>query len=466
MDFRTPRQDRSRPRPSADPWSVRSGGTANGKTAAATVLLAGALLGACSTDLGGLMADPGSDAGTGAPATGADSGPSLVAEAGVGATNPPVEAGAPTDTGIPDPHDGDAGSTPDAAPAQACASNAGIATLLAQLGSDDTSSTITPMGARFVAAAQAGPITPPKAAVLAAPAQNPDVALSTSATGLEWHPMTVTLYPSGQPSPEDINQHAISDCDGASALASMAYVNPTFVQSLITDHHDGTFDVAMFDPTGKPISVGVDSKVLVDTGTTNVGQISAGDGSADWGTVLEKAVMKYDIAYGMVGVIDGIGSETLVPMFTGVGHSIAFSPGTLTPTQMQQVVTVSLAAGRFITGGFNQVLTLGLDLTITAHGYAPMVAPDPAMDMIDMRNPSGVNPWANSSTSGYDTSTDGVLRLPIATSPVDWPKIVDLRIIDPGPECTGVTTPFVPMLVKQDQATTPARIRETHGLRR
>ena len=48
-------------------------------------------------------------------------------------------------------------------------------------------------------------------------------------------------------------------------------------------------------------------------------------------------------------------------MFTGTGGSIAFSPGSLTPAQFMQVVMVSLAAGKFITGGFNEVLALGQD---------------------------------------------------------------------------------------------------------
>jgi len=220
----------------------------------------------------------------------------------------------------------------------------------------------------------------------------------------------------------------------------------------------------MFDPMGKPIRVSVDSEVLVDTGnTSSLGQVSANDGSVDWATILEKAVMKYDYAYGMVGQIDGIGSEELIPMFTGTGTSIAISPGSLTPAQFQQVVTVSLAAGQFITGGFNQVLTIGQDQTVTAHGYAVMVPTDPSADMTDMRNPWGVNPWADAGASGYDPSTDGLLQIPFSTTPTDWPQIVDLRIIDPGAECTGVLTPFVPQLKKGTRA--PIHIREPHAQR-
>jgi len=380
--------------------------------------------------------------------------------------------GETTDPGIPRPSDdagadsaafSDAGGSFDAAPAATCAPITSIGGLVTQYGSDSTASTVTPMGTRFEAAAQAGPISAANASFLATATANPVVGDATSATSLTWQAVTVKLYPSGMPSPADINQHAIGDCNGDSAMAAMAYVNPSFVRSVLADNGDGTFNVSMFDPTGKPITVVVDSEVLVDEGSTSsLGQVSALDGSADWATVLEKAVMKYDYAYGMVGQIDGIGSEELIPMFTGTGGSIAFSPGSLTSAQFQQVVTVSLAAGKFITGGFNEVLAIGQDQTVTAHGYAVMVPTDPSADMADMRNPWGVNPWESSSTSGYDTSTDGLLQLPLSTAPNDWAQIVDLRIIDPGALCAGATTPFAPQIAR---GAAPIHIREPHALR-
>jgi Calpain family cysteine protease len=435
--------------------------------AARVGVVVGLLGAACSLNVGGSAA-PVSNGG--APSNGGAAAP----DAGETNGSTPVDAGplsAPSDdagstAALPTPDAGaatpDAAIAPDAAPVVACGSTSSIAAILAQYGSDSTASTLTPMGTRFESAAQAGPISSANATFLATASSNPDVSTATSATGLEWQAVTVKLYPSGTPTPEDIMQHAIGDCDGDSAMASMAYVNPGLVESVITDNHDGTYAIAMFDPTGKPINVAIDSEVLVDTGSTSsLGQVSANDGSADWATLLEKAVMKYDYAYGMVGQIDGIGSEELVPMFTGTGGSIAIAPGSLTPAQFQEVVTVSLAAGKLITGGFNQVLTLGQDQTVTAHGYAVMVPTDPTADMVDMRNPWGVNPWASSSASGYDTSTDGLLQIPLATTPTSWPAIVDLRIIDPGPSCTGVVTPFVPQI----KPGAPIHIREPHARR-
>jgi hypothetical protein len=381
---------------------------------------------------------PGDGSGVRADAGAPDEGaPDDAGSAGKGGGTP--KAGPPADAATAD------ADAPEAGPVSNCASTSSISALLSQYGTDSTVSTITPMGKRFENAAQAGPLSAANAAFLTTPSSNPPVAQATSATGLEWSTVTIDLYPSGKPSPEDITQHALGDCDGDSAMASMAYVNPALVQSIITDHHDGTYDIAMFDPMGKPIRVAVDAQVLVDTGNTgSVGQVSARDGTADWATLLEKAVMKYDYAYGTVGPIDGIGSEALAPMFTGTGGSIAFPPGSLTPAQLQQVVTVSLAAGKFITGGFNQVLPIGQDETVTGNGYAVMVPSDPTTGMADMRSPWGLSPWASSSASGYDTSADGLLRVPLSTTPTDWANVVDLRIIDPGPHCSGVSTPFTP----------------------
>jgi hypothetical protein len=130
---------------------------------------------------------------------------------------------------------------------------------------------------------------------------------------------------------------------------------------------------------------------------------------------------------------------------------------------LQQVVTVSLAAGKFITGGFNQVLPIGQDSTVTGHGYAVMVPSDPTTIMADMRNPWGVSPWASSSASGYDTSADGLLRVPLSTTTTDWANVIDLRIMDPGPHCSGVSMPSLP--VRPTQSAMPTYIRETHALR-
>jgi hypothetical protein len=433
-------------------------------------LLAGAMTAACSANTGTLpdgntqgsqQQGPGTGTGEDAGAPPSTGSGETASDSGSSAASTDAGASTATDAASTAP---DSSAPPDAAPTVACGSMSSINAIVSQFGSDNTASTVTPMGARFETAAQAGPISAANLAFLATASSNPTVSEATSASGLSWQTVNVTLYPSGSPSPEDIMQHAIGDCDGDSAMASMAYVNPAFVSSLIKDNGDGTYNIAMFDPMGVPITIVVDSEVLVDTSDPNLGAVSANDGSADWATILEKAVMKYDYAYNVVGQLDGIGSEELIPMFTGTGESFAISPGSLTSAQFQQVVTVSLAAGQFITGGFNQELDLGADSTVTAHGYAVMIPTVPTVDMADMRNPWGVNPWAStSSNSGYDTSTDGLLEIPLSSTPTEWTQIIDLRIISPGAQCAGVTTPFAPQLKKASGMATPIHIREPHA---
>ena len=318
---------------------------------------------------------------------------------------------------------------------------------LMSLATGSTQSSVTPMGTQFEGQASKVP-SAAELSFLSDPAQEPAIPVDVSGGHLQT--FTVKLYPFGSPVPADINQHMIGDCDGDSAMASMAYVAPGFVKSLITDNLNGTYSVAMYDPKGQRITVKVDSQFLADSGN-NLGAVSAKDGSADWATVLEKAIMKYLKVYPVVGDIGGIGSEHTTPMFTGVGTSFAFDRGKLTSDQLARVVKVSLANGKFVTGGFGATLAIGKDNTVTGHGYACVVSSVSAA-LFGMRNPWGVNP--TNDNSGYDKSTDGVLNIP-ATGSV--PPVIDLRIIYPGAAGTaGVTAPYVPPVGALSVAATAA----------
>jgi len=248
----------------------------------------------------------------------------------------------------------------------------------------------------------------------------------------------VTLYPSGTPTPADINQHNIGDCNGLSAMACLVYQSPAFVKSLITDAGNGVFAVAMFDPQGLPITVKVDSQFLADA-SGNLVAVTGKSNKADWATVLEKAVMKYNTIFHADDNIEGIGSENETPLFTGVGNSFSFDRGALTPEQITRVIKASLACGKLITGGYGTEVVLGNIHAVTGHGYA-CYWPKDASTMISMRNPWGVNP---TTTGGYDSSLDGLLNIPSTTT---WSQTIDLRIIDSGiMGSTGRTTPYTPV---------------------
>jgi hypothetical protein len=324
--------------------------------------------------------------------------------------------------------------------------------------SSSTTSSKTPMGIHFETPAQ-HVMTSADQALLSDATQQP----ATVFSGATWKTLPVTLYPApnGMPEPADINQHAIGNCDGDAALASIAYQNPAFLQSLITDNKDGTFSVKLFDPMAQPITVNVDSQFMVDS-SANLGQVSCKSGVACWSTVVEKAYIKYNQVFGVVSDVNGIGSEFTTPMLTGVGDSFAFNAGVLKPADITRAVTAFLAAGKFITTGFNMegvVLPAGGlpagGQSVTAHAYTGLV-PDSSAFMISARNPWGVVPDPN-----YDGSTDGVMDIPPDAM---WASMMDFRIIEPGAACgPGQMAPYVPKQL--DKPDYRPNITELHALK-
>ncbi|HEY0711119.1 MAG TPA: C2 family cysteine protease [Polyangia bacterium] len=362
---------------------------------------------------------------------------------------PTPDAGTPLDL-----RERDLGS-PDTSPPPSAACVRGLPPELSDLKALVTASTatpITPMGTNYVAAAMKTP-SAADLAFLSNPGAQPVIPPSTM--GLRWQMFPVTLYPSGNPLPADVNQHAIGDCNALAAFVDMAYQNPAFVRQLITDNGDGTYAVAMYDPKGRPMKVALDRMFLAD-GSNKIGAVTGKNGVATWATVLEKAVMKYIQVYKIREEIGGIGSEHTSPMFTGEGGSFAFDRGRLSPTELNRVVKSALAAGKLITGGFGKIRPMGNVNTVTAHAYSVMLPPNENV-MVAMRNPWGVNPMAN----GFDTTTDGVINVPATKY---WSDDIDLRIIDPGAACK-IAQPVAYEPTPAQIYTTDIRIVEQPGSR-
>ena len=257
-------------------------------------------------------------------------------------------------------------------------------------------------------------------------------ALLPSAASYTWRNYPVNLYPFGDPVPADVNQHGIGDCSALAVFASMAYLFPDFIKSIITDNGDGTFVVDMYDPQGDPVEVAITSLFL---GTASgIGAASGKVGEATWATVLEKAIMKWNYIYQVNPDIWGIGSEHVAPLFTGEGNSFAYYPGTLIPSDMKKVASLSLDNGMIVIGGFNiGGLYVGSGQTVTAHAYSFMYSTD-SNALFSMRNPWGYSP-------GTDGKEDGILN--IADDGV-VPPTIDMRIIYPGAAAKYLKTPVAP----------------------
>ncbi|MEA4918620.1 C2 family cysteine protease [Proteiniphilum sp.] len=264
-----------------------------------------------------------------------------------------------------------------------------------------------------------------------------------SASHLYLVEFSVMLYPYGKPLPADVNQHAIGDCGGLAALASMAYVYPDFIMSLIKDNGDKSYTVSMFDPQGKPVAVTVSNRFLSGNGH-NIDAVSGKNNKATWSTVLEKAIMKYNSIYKVNPDIGGIGSEHVVPLFTGDGNSFAFSPGKLNSKQLARAVKTCLTQGKLIIGGFNRGdLPVDGSKTVTYHAYTLMHSSDKNA-LFAMRNPWGGNP-------DVDGRADGVLNIPNNST---IPPTIDLRIVDPGIASNfgnGITKPYIPPTMKSNE---------------
>ena len=422
------------------------GGTAAaGSTAGAGMVLqggAGSVAGSPSATLGGAGGSAGTPSAAGAGALG-----------GAGSAGSAAGGTAGASTGLGGAGSAGAAGSGNKPPTCVAGLPSSLGDLAAMAG-DSTDSKMTIMGTRYEGPA-AHVMTSDDTAFFHDATKQPPIPGSTS--GLHLKALPVTLYPSGggTPTPADINQHAIGNCDGDTAFASMAYLNPAFIKSLITDNHNDTYSVAMYDPLAKRISITVDNQFLVDDGGT-IGAVSGKNNVADWATVLEKATMKYVKVFPVVDDIGGISSEHQTPMFTGVGGSIAFDRGKLSPANLTRVVKAALAAGKIISGGFGiegLALPSGLQ-TVTAHGYAVFVPKD-GNTMISMRNPWGLDPTSN----GYNASTDGVLDIPPDQT---WAGTIDLRIIDPGDACgAGMTTPYLPL--SGDISTKSLHVTEPHA---
>lgn len=257
---------------------------------------------------------------------------------------------------------------------------------------------------------------------------NPDnePTATIEAEGYTWQTCEVILYPYGTPLPADVNQRAIGDCCFCASLASMAYIYPDFVKSIIKDNGDNTYTVSMYDPQGNKIKVCLSDKFLVN-GDGYIGQMtSKNDSYVCWTAVLEKALLKWNSIYHCNDCIDGIGTEHAIPPFVGNGDSYAFDYNVLTYDEMERAVTVLLNDGWFVIGGFHLddvVIGDGPFKTVTAHAFTFMFV-NSGNATYGMRNP-----WGHANGTEHSHPADGVAPIPRDGR---TQQLIDIRVCNPG----------------------------------
>lgn len=277
----------------------------------------------------------------------------------------------------------------------------------------DTHSNVTPMGKHF---ANFPAATEEQLAWLAKSSNQPDAAFVDVNGYTNWRAKSITLYPFDTPMPADVNQHAIGNCCMCAVFASLAYLYPDFIQSIITQESSNVYVVKMYDPQGNPIEVKVDNKLLCN-GNGDCAQLSGKNGKFTWATIMEKALMKWETCF-KCNYIGGIGTEFVAPLFTGCGDSWSFSPDKLFNGEMVMMVDYMLKNGMIAVGGFNKGdLLCGTLSTVTGHAFTVMYTTQPDNYLFSMRNPWGI------------TECDGVLEIPNKREIV---KTIDFRFLLPG----------------------------------
>ena len=266
------------------------------------------------------------------------------------------------------------------------------------------------------------------------PTQEPD-----PTSGAEFKvEFNVNLYPYGEPKPSDINQHDLGDCGVVASFAGLAYQYPRYIKEyLIEEVTPRHFVVNMFDPRGKEIKVAVSNKFLTKQGSTQNMQTSgkavSGDNRpANWGTILEKALMKYRQIYFGTSSVGGVMGGTGLPPFLGVGDSFngaGYKSFALTVDELERVFKVALSKGEIVTVGFvevdgNKDITVeGNAKIILNHAFTVMQTANPSC-MIALRNPWGT--WSG--------AQDGIVNVPMSDLVA---KSINFMVIRPGKAGSG-----------------------------
>lgn len=279
-----------------------------------------------------------------------------------------------------------------------------------------THSDKTPMGSHY---AKYSAATQEQIEWLADPSNQPDYTLADANKDYNtWKAKTINLYPlnGGNPTPADVNQHGIGDCSMCAVFASLAYIYPDFIKSIITKNSSSSYTLKMYDPMGNPIDVVVDNKLLCKSNGECV-QVTGKNDVFNWATIMEKALMKWLTCF-KTGGLGGIGTEHAAPPFTGDGDSWAINSGKLWNGELTMVVDYALKNGMISVGGFNKGgILCGTLETVTAHAFTVMYTRYPETYEFSMRNPWGVS------------SVDGVLEIPNKRSTM---LTIDFRLVMPG----------------------------------
>lgn len=234
-------------------------------------------------------------------------------------------------------------------------------------------------------------------------------------------PKSLNVFPEGSPQTEDINQTEIGDCFLDAVLASAANGHADALKGIITQTGSNSFNVQLFDPNGKPVTIGVSGNMLYDNNGYQVSVSGQGD-IADWGSIVEKAFAKYNDAYaGITGtgiswgnIANGGWSAWAMKALTGHNSAQSFNFAGLDSNALGAQLSGILANGGLIGMGTEQEGSYGSATIVGGHEYSVLaVKQDSTANggwAVTLRNPWGTTPQTN---GGSDSSTNGKITMGI-----------------------------------------------------
>lgn len=218
-------------------------------------------------------------------------------------------------------------------------------------------------------------------------------------------------------SPNDIEQGQVGDCFLLATLASIAAQQPELLEKNLTDHHDGTFTVRLFQPGAEGTFQPVDVKVDSDLVTRNSGLVYAHGTNVKelWPALYEKAYAQQFGASGYASIDRGGLPSEAMERLTGK-RALRWTMGSVLASQSSDALfdtlRQGLANGDLATASTYQPRTKeaaaypGAGL-VAAHAYTLLdVGEAHGKKYVELRNP-----WAVVE-SGHDRKADGVFRMP------------------------------------------------------
>jgi hypothetical protein len=229
-----------------------------------------------------------------------------------------------------------------------------------------------------------------------------------------------SLYVNGI-SYNDIDQGYLGDCSFMASLASVAALNPSFIREMISNNHNGTYTVRLYNASGEAEFITIDAQLYRDQDGNPV--YAQNDTRQEiWPAIVEKAYAEMKGGYQN---IESLSSTETLRAITGLDNAAAFNMKAvrhilgISNSDIFHMISSSLEQGRPVTAGTHDpgegVVYDETNHLVENHAYSVIRAyEENGEQWVVLRNPWGRYEYQN---DNYDNNgslpNDGVFRMSI-----------------------------------------------------